>query len=37
MPADYPLMYIGADALHQMHIYIANGEDKIYVTSSSAH
>jgi hypothetical protein len=33
----YPLVVIGADILHQLHIYIANGEGKLYVTPASAH
>lgn len=32
-----PWIVIGADVLHQLHIYVANGENKLYVTPASAH
>jgi hypothetical protein len=37
LPEDSPMMYIGDDIIHLLHLYIANGENKLYITPTSAH
>ena len=37
MPAEQPALLVGINVMRQFHLYIANGENKLYVTAASAH